>query len=33
MFFLALHKLLCCLLFGGTAPAWLLKLHQILGWG
>lgn len=30
---LYLHNFLCMLLFGGDIPDWLLRLHQLFGWG
>ena len=31
--FLAIHNLLCALLFGGALPDWLGFLHKLFGWG
>jgi hypothetical protein len=31
-FFLAVHNLLCGLIWGGNAPEWLSRLHERFGW-
>jgi hypothetical protein len=33
MCFVWLHNLVCQLIWGGDAPEWLIRLHQLLGIG